>query len=77
MDTGFASQKTERCLLMLGLKLFAILAPSTGRANIVQLLPDHGANISDKDYYGRTPLDCAERAGYIDVEEVLLKHRPL
>ena len=76
MDTVFASQ-TERCLLMFRSKLFAILAASTGRANIVRLLPDHGADISGKDYYGRTPLDRAEKAGHIDVEEVLLKHRPL
>lgn len=53
------------------------LAASTGRANIVQLLLDHGADINEEDYYGRTPLDRARKEGHVDVEETLLKHRRL
>ncbi|KAJ1713239.1 hypothetical protein NYO67_4571 [Aspergillus flavus] len=53
------------------------LAASTGRAHIVQLLLDHGADIDEEDDYGRTPLDRARKAGHVDVEEVLLKYRSL
>ncbi|KAL3468663.1 ankyrin repeat-containing domain protein [Aspergillus californicus] len=53
------------------------LAASTGRANIVRLLLDHGADVNEEDGYGRTPLDRAGKAGHVDVEEILLKHRLL
>jgi ankyrin repeat protein len=53
------------------------LAASTGRANIVQLLLDHGADINEVDEYGRTSLDRARKQGHVDVEETLLKHRRL
>jgi ankyrin repeat protein len=53
------------------------LAASTGRANIVQLLLDHGADINEEDYYGQTPLDRARKRGHVDIEEILLKHRSL
>lgn len=53
------------------------LAASTGRANIVQLLLDHGADIDEEDDYGRTPLDRARKAGHVDVEGALLKYRSL
>lgn len=53
------------------------LAAYTGRANIVQLLLDHGADINEEDDYGRTPLGRARKAGHVDVGEALLKHRPL
>ncbi len=53
------------------------LAAYTGRANIVQLLLDHGADINEEDDYGRTPLDRARKEGHVDVEETLLKHRRL
>ncbi|KAL3468783.1 ankyrin repeat-containing domain protein [Aspergillus californicus] len=53
------------------------LAAYTGRVNIVRLLLDHGADINEEDGYGRTPLDRARKAGHVDVEEILLKHRLL
>lgn len=53
------------------------LAAYTGRANIVQLLLDHGADINEEDDYGRTPLDRARKEGHVDGEETLLKHRRL
>jgi hypothetical protein len=35
-------------------------AAQSGWNNLVQLLADHGAVISAKDHFGRTPLDVAE-----------------
>lgn len=52
-------------------------AALTGRANIVQLLLDDCADIKGEHYYGQTPLDLAKKAGHVDVETVLPKHRPL
>lgn len=50
------------------------LAAFTGRANIVQLLLDHGADIGEQDDYGRTPLVRARESGQSDVVRVLLNH---
>ena len=48
---------------MLRLKLFAILAAFTSRANIVQLLLDRGADMSDEDYYGRLHWTVRRKQG--------------
>ena len=49
-------------------------AASTGRANIVQLLPDHGADINEQTDCGRTPLVRAREKGHADVVRILLKN---
>ena len=53
------------------------LAAHTGRANIVKLLLDHGADINEENDSGRTPLDRAKKAEHVDAEEALLNDRPL
>uniref|UniRef100_K3WQK0 Protein kinase domain-containing protein n=1 Tax=Globisporangium ultimum (strain ATCC 200006 / CBS 805.95 / DAOM BR144) TaxID=431595 RepID=K3WQK0_GLOUD len=44
-----------------------LVEPASGNAEIVQLLLDRGADINEKDNYGRSPLSFASEAGYFRV----------
>ena len=50
------------------------LAARIGRANIVQLLLDFGADINQQDDEGWTPLVRARQGQHADVERILLNH---
>ncbi|KAH7254973.1 hypothetical protein B0J15DRAFT_495030 [Fusarium solani] len=49
-------------------------AAERGHTTIVQLLLDHGVDISIKDEGGWTALECAAQNGFKDIEELLLKY---
>ncbi|RSL90982.1 hypothetical protein CEP51_000479 [Fusarium floridanum] len=51
-----------------------VYAAKHGHTTTVQLLLDHGVNISIKDGNGRTALECAARNDFKDIEELLLKY---
>ena len=53
-----------------------MLAIETGMPNVVQLLIDHGADVSKKAYLTikRTPLQYAAELGHLDIVRILLKH---
>ncbi|MED3551894.1 ankyrin repeat domain-containing protein [Cytobacillus praedii] len=57
--------------------LEAIILGDGGKKHqkIVQLLVDHGADVSIADKDGITPLKHAQIRGFREIEEILLKHR--
>ena len=50
------------------------LAVVRGRADVVKVLLEHGANPNLADKYGRTALHAAAREGYVNMVSELLKH---
>jgi ankyrin repeat protein len=51
------------------------VASRRGRVDVVQLLPEHGADVDARDDDERSPLHVASDGGHIEVARVLLERR--